>query len=117
MANPNRVDKPEIEKSEQELINKSFDREFNVLAVEALVYNPSTGAMDRMTQPGEATAKTERYDTSNSPIIYTGYAAVGTADSALGWTITKYDVSTSSAMSGKVATDVSWNNRATGTYA
>lgn len=47
MSNPNRVNQPEIEKSEQELINKSFDREFNVLAVEPLVYNPKTGALDR----------------------------------------------------------------------
>lgn len=70
---------------------------------------------NRMSQPGGA--KTERYDTSNSPIIYTGSAPVGTADSALGWTIYKYDVTTASAMSGKVATDVSWDNRATGTYA
>lgn len=49
MANPNRVSKPEIEKSEQELFNKSFDREFDVLAVEGLVYNPTTNALDRAT--------------------------------------------------------------------
>lgn len=59
---------------------------------------------------------TERYDTSNSPIIYTGSATVGTSDASLGWTITKYDVTISSAMSGKIATDVSWDNRAIGAY-
>ena len=48
MANPNRTNQPEIEKSEQTLINQSFDREFNVLAVEPLVYNPKTGAVDRV---------------------------------------------------------------------
>lgn len=62
------------------------------------------------------TSVTERYDTSNSPILYVGYANVGTSDSSTGWTITKYDVTTSSAMSGKIATDVSWDNRASGTY-
>jgi hypothetical protein len=60
---------------------------------------------------------TERYDTSNSPIIYTGFAVIGTPDDSTGWTITKYDVTTSSSMSGKIATDVTWNNRASGTYA
>ena len=47
MANPNRQSNPHIEKSEQAVLNQSFDREFNVLAVENLVYNPTTGAMDR----------------------------------------------------------------------
>jgi len=56
VANPNRTNQPEIEKSEQTVLNQSFDREFNVLAVEALVYNPATGAMDRMTQPSALTS-------------------------------------------------------------
>lgn len=49
MANPNRVSKPDIEKSEQELFNKSFDREFDVLAVEKLRYNATTNTLDRDT--------------------------------------------------------------------
>lgn len=61
-------------------------------------------------------ARTEMYDYSSSTAIYAGEATLGTAVSATGWTITKYDLSSSSAASGKVATDVSWNNRASGTY-
>lgn len=62
-------------------------------------------------------AKTERYDYSSSTVIYVGEAVVGTTDNNTGWTIYKYDLATSSAASGKVATDVSWNNRSSGSYA
>lgn len=62
-------------------------------------------------------AATERFDYSSSTTIYTGEAAIGTGDDSLGWTLTKYDLSDSSDASGKVATDVSWDDRATGTYA
>ena len=58
---------------------------------------------------------TERYDYSGTP-IYVGIAAAGTDTSVGGWTITAYDLSSSSAASGKTATDVSWDNRASGTY-
>lgn len=60
---------------------------------------------------------TERYDYASSTVIYTAVAPVGTADASTGWTITKYDLSNSSDANGKIATDVSWDNRATGTYA
>ena len=63
------------------------------------------------------TAVTERYDYAASTLIYTATAPIGTADSSLGWTITKFDLSDGSNASGKVATDVSWNNRATGSFA
>jgi len=60
---------------------------------------------------------TERYDYDETNIIYVGSADVGTATSSKGWIITKYDLSDSNNASGKVATDVSWDNRTTGTYA
>lgn len=59
---------------------------------------------------------TQRYDYSGSPIIYVGYALVSTINSSLGWTINKYDLTTSSSASGKVATNVSWDNRITGSF-
>lgn len=59
---------------------------------------------------------TERYDYTDSTTIYTAHAVLGTLDASLGWTITKYDLSDTSNASGKVATDVSWVNRATGTF-
>ena len=96
MPNPDRANKPEIEKSEQTVLNQSFDREFNVLAVEALVYNPDTGAMDRMTQPGATTTATYegRNDTtSDTNLVYLGKATPGTATSAAGWQIKRYNKS------------------------
>lgn len=60
---------------------------------------------------------TSRYDYDNSTEIYTATAPVGTGDDDTGWTITKYDLTDSDNASGKVATDVSWDDRATGSYA
>lgn len=59
---------------------------------------------------------TERYDYSDSTTIYTGYAPLGTSNGSTGWTITKYDLASSSAASGKIAVDVTWTDRASGTY-
>lgn len=111
-----RQSQPDVHRSEQGVLNKSFDEQYQLIAVENLVYNPETGNMDRMTQPGGAISYTERYDYDNTTIIYTATAPVGTADSATGWTITKFDLNDPNNASGKVATDVSWDNRATGTY-
>lgn len=59
---------------------------------------------------------TERYDYDDSTTIYTATAPVGTADASTGWTIIKYDLTDTNDASGKVATDVSWTNRASGSY-
>lgn len=47
---------PGIKNSVQTDINHSFDEDFGVLAAENLVFNSATGALDRMTQPGDATS-------------------------------------------------------------
>jgi len=59
---------------------------------------------------------TERYDIEGTT-IYTATAPVGTSNCSIGWTIIKYDLSDMTNASGKVATNVSWNNRTSGTYA
>ena len=41
------------EQSVQELHNQSFDNDFKVNTVEPVVYNPVTGNLDRMVQPGQ----------------------------------------------------------------
>lgn len=41
------------EQSVQELQNQSFDNDFKVNTVEPVVYNPNTGNLDRMVQPGQ----------------------------------------------------------------
>ena len=60
---------------------------------------------------------TERYDYDDSTTIYTASAPIGTADASTGWTITKYDLTDSNNSSGMIATDVSWEDRAIGSYA
>lgn len=59
---------------------------------------------------------TERYDYSSSTTIYVGQAPLGTAEATAIWTITKYDLASSSAASGKVAINTAWDDRAIGTY-
>lgn len=66
----------------------------------------------------ESQKQTERYDYDDSTTIYVGSANIGVADAtSSGWTIVKYNLTDSNDASGKVATDVSWTNRASGTYA
>lgn len=48
MANPQRQGKPDIEKSEQTVLNQSFDREYNVLGVELLAENETGTALNRL---------------------------------------------------------------------
>jgi hypothetical protein len=67
-------------------------------------------------QIGSIASLTERYDYDDATIIYTATAPVGTGDSSTGWTITKYDLTDTNDASGKIATDVSWTNRATGSF-
>lgn len=111
MAIPNRQNRPSTFKSEQGVLNTSFDEEFGVLAVEGLEYHEGSNTLIR-----SGGSLTERYDYDVSTAIYTGTAVVGTSESSTGWTITKYDLTDTNNASGKVATDVSWTNRATGTY-
>jgi hypothetical protein len=66
----NRDGKSAINNSIQELGNDSFDRDFNVNAIEALVFNELTGNLDRMSQPGNTLPTS-----GNNPaivLVYTG---------------------------------------------
>jgi hypothetical protein len=66
--------------------------------------------------PVTAAALTERYDYDVATTIYTAVARRGTSEGSTGWTITKYDLTDTNNASGKIATDVSWTSRASGTY-
>ena len=80
MPNPNRQNRPPTFKSEQGVLNTSFDEEFGVLAVENLVYNPGTGNMDRMTQPGAtvtASYENRNDNTTDTNLVYLGKAEPG----------------------------------------
>jgi len=76
----------------------------------------------RVTNPdgttiGGAPTFTERYDYDDPTTIYIAEAVVGTSGASLGWTITKYDLTDTNNASGKIATDVSWDNRTAGGFA
>jgi hypothetical protein len=121
MANPERQNKPDIEKTDQEVLNKSFDREYNVLAVEALVFNPETGAMDRMTQPGATVTtayETVFDDTTEAGSVYLGKAVPGTTYSAASWQIKKFDGTTKATTYADDVTTFTktWNSRTGYTY-
>ncbi len=75
-------------------------------------WNGSSGQWERT-----GIAHTERYDYSDSTTIYVGSAAVGTSEGSTGWTINKFDLSDSSNAKGLIAIDVTWTNRAAGSYA
>jgi hypothetical protein len=49
MANPNRQSNSETKRSEQNVLNNSYDEEFGVLATEGLIYNSVTNTLDRAT--------------------------------------------------------------------
>lgn len=111
--------KPDIHRSEQGVLNRSFDETYQVLAVEALVYNPETGNMDRMTQPGATAAYESRNDITSDPnLVYLGKALPGTAISSAGWQIKRYN---KSAGHMSFADDVTtftkvWSDRTTYNY-
>ena len=129
------IEFPEIPKTDLSTVEKKLDKSNKLLKeiVEkpvssggggggrATPYQDSTGLpvfptlSNGAIQITQATL-TKRFDTSSSTIVYTATAPVGTLDSSLGWTITKFDLTNASDSSGKVATDVSWLLRATGSY-
>jgi hypothetical protein len=110
---------PDIHRSEQGVLNRSFDEEFQLLTVEALVYNTETGMMDRMTQPGVTV--TPQYDSIvdvQTDYIYSGEALPGTLSSVAEWRIsrtTKATLETRWADSVTTFTKI-WDSRTGYTY-
>lgn len=121
MPNPNRQNRPPTFKSEQGVLNTSFDEEFGVLAVENLVYNPGTGNMDRMTQPGATvTASYENRNdtTTDTNLVYLGKAEPGSDPSGAVWQIKRYNKSAGHMSFADDATTFTkvWNDRVSYTY-
>lgn len=78
---------PDIHRSEQGVLNQSFDETYRVLAVEALVYNPDTNTLDRMTQPGGSSGGTTTWGTNDIEDGTTSYFGQTTASGA--WRVIK----------------------------
>lgn len=113
----NRQQRPSTYKSPQEVQNWSFDEEFNVLAVENLVYNPASGALERMT---DSIVYTEHIDTTTTPnIVYYGRADVGSTTSQAVWRIKRVDTTNGKFETwadGNADFDNVWDNRASLNY-
>lgn len=59
---------------------------------------------------------TERFDYGTPPVYYVGSAPLGSSESDPVWFIEKFDLTSSSAATGKKAEATSWTARASGTY-
>lgn len=100
--------------SEQHRGNSSFDREFQVNAVEKLSYNPN-GSVDRDVIDTLAV----RVDEASATVTYVGEAGPGAATSAAKWRIKKIDTTSGTAVTwadGNVLFDNVWDDRAALTY-
>lgn len=61
---------PGIKNSEQTVLNTSFDEDFGLLAVEGLVYNPTTCTIDRMVQPATSTSQTDGSQVTDLIVLF-----------------------------------------------
>lgn len=109
---------PYIKDSEQVVLNKSFDPDFDVLAVENLVYNPATNTMDRQ-DPSGSTPMAVQIDDTNDPVIYIGKAPIGSATSSAVWQVVKLDTTSGLVKKwadGDASYNNIWDNRASLSY-
>lgn len=109
----NRNPNPETQRTEQGILNKSYDKDFDVLAVEMLGYDATHNAVTRIqadSVSGLLSVEPYNYNGSSTPtptvskevatkvqtsgnITYVGKAAPGTAQSAATWQAKSIDTS------------------------
>ena len=109
---------PDTHRSEQGVLNRSFDEQFQVLAVEMLAYNAASNTLDRTTSATTPLA-TRVDDTSTADIIYIGKAAAGAVTSAAVWQICQLDTSDGTVKTwadGNGNYDNIWDNRTSLSY-
>ena len=94
MAKTIKQSKSHISESEQEILKKSRDDKYEVLAVETLkelAISSELGSLYRTSVDGNEVAM--RLDKTTTPdVIYQGWAAPGTLTSAASWKIRKMDL-------------------------
>ena len=127
MANPDRQSSPDIKRSEQGVLNWSFDEVYRVLAVMLLgeyggnatrLQTDSSGNL-KVSDQGSSPQKTLIDKTTTTNVIYIGKAPIGTATSAGAWLISKVDksgspISITYADAG--ASTAVWNDRVSEVY-
>lgn len=78
--------KPDIHRSEQGVLNKSFDETYQVLAVEQLEYD---GSSLKRKVSGDLAVRQD--DTTTANCVYVGKAPIGSATDEAVWQIHKID--------------------------
>ncbi len=114
MANPDRQYAPEIKRTEQYVLNSSFDEVYKVLAVMGLEWDGGT-KVSRQISSNTAVI----IDSSADPIIYIGKAPIGSIASEAVWQISKLDTSSGLIKTwadGDADFNNIWDNRTSLTY-
>ena len=102
------------------IANQSFDETYQVSVVEPVVYNPTTGTLDRMTQPsGDSRFATSDIDEASNTVTY-----IGKMDADGAWMIVKIDSSSGTSFTYATITNNptyttysdAWTARASLTY-
>ena len=121
MAETIKQSKAHTSESEQEILKKSRDDKYEILAVIPVGETPeSADAGDLYRQPASKDLlATLVDDTTTANVIYLGHAVPGTATSAASWRIKKIDVSSGATITwadGNFYFDNIWDNRASLSY-
>lgn len=102
------------------IANQSFDETYQVSVVEPVVFNPTTGTLDRMTQPsGDSRFATSDIDEASATVTY-----IGKMDADGAWMVQKIDTTSGTAFTYATVLNnptlttyaLGWAGRATNTY-
>lgn len=106
--------RPAIKETEQAYLGSSFDADFEVLAVENLVYNPSTNSLERMMASSSPTATFLLADEDETAT----YSYTGFQDKDGRWYIVRESLASGAYRyaSGNNNYTTNWTNRASLTY-
>ena len=112
--------KSDIARSEQVILNRSIDDDFDVLAIEMLEYVPGNGANNKsLARLVSSNLAMRLDDTTTSNVTYLGWARPGTATNEAKWRIKKMDDSSGLVVTwadGNTDFDNVWDNRASISY-
>lgn len=86
----NRDNYTPVKDSEQNISNLSFDQEFQVTAVESLVYNPASGNLDRLSLTNPVYVQYDKADNDTGPDFEGVNSNLTALDTDPTWLITKY---------------------------
>lgn len=115
MSAADRQNKSPIHKSEQEILNWSFDEVTKTLVVNTLKYDPAGNAIRDVTAD-----LAQIIDEASSTVTYIGEATIATATSSALWRIRRVTVAstvtTVAWADGNSNFDNVWNNRASLSY-